>query len=102
MEETPEAVTTVTTRSVGIKWGLISAAVSILMFIVLAVTKMGPFESKWGWIRLPLSILLLVFAQKQFKDDGDGFMTYGQGFSIGFWMTLVGVVTVGLFTFVYI
>jgi hypothetical protein len=102
MDETTDAPATVTTRSVGIKWGLISAAVSILMFVALTVMRMGPFESKWGWVRLPISIILLVLAQKQFKDDGDGFMSYGQGFGIGFWMTLVGVVCVGLFTFIYI
>jgi len=100
MEETTEA--TVTTRSVGIKFGLILGVISIVMFLVTAVLGYNPFSTARSWIGIGISIATLVFAQKQFKDEGDGFMSYGQGFSIGFWQSLVSLVLSMAVTYVYI
>jgi Protein of unknown function (DUF4199) len=88
-------------RAVGIKFGLISAGVSVFFFLVLVLTGMNAFDNKWGWVNVPISIVLIVLAHKQFKDDGDGFMSYGQGVGIGFWIALISVAIAGAFTFVY-
>lgn len=90
-----------TTRSVGVKYGLISALVSIVFFLVLVLSGQNAFDNKWSWVSLVFSVAILVLAHKSFKDDGDGFMTYGQGIGIGFWISLVAVIIGGLFTYVY-
>lgn len=90
-----------TVRSIGIKFGLISAGFSIFFFLVVTLIGMNPFDRALSWVSLVVSIVILVLAHKQFKDQGDGFMTFGQGFGIGFWITVVALLIGGLFTFVY-
>lgn len=97
-----EATTPVSVRSVGIKYGMIYAGISIAFFLGLALTGMNVFDNTWGWVRLPISIVIIILAQKNFKDAGNGFMTFGQGFGVGFWVVLVSAVAGGLFTFLYV
>lgn len=87
--------------SVGLKWGAISALVSIAFFIILIIAGLNAFDNKWGWIGSIFTIILLVLAHREFKDRGDGFMTYGQGVGIGFWSAVVATLVAGLFTYVY-
>ncbi len=84
--------TSITTRSAGIKFGAISGAVGIAIFLVAVAAGANPFEGVWNWINIAVSIVLLFLAQKSFKDGGDGFMSFGQGMGIGFWYTLIGSV----------
>ena len=97
-----ENVETVTTRSVGIKYGLYSAFAGIILFLVPAILGQNAFKGIWSWIGIGVSIVLYVLAHKYFKDEGDGFMSIGQGVGIGFWMSLISVLISGLFIFVYI
>ena len=46
--------------------------------------------------------VLIYFAHKAFKDDGNGFMSYGQGLGIGTLIALVGGVISSIFTYVYL
>jgi len=101
MEETTTA-NMPTVRSVGIKFGLISAGISVFFFLVLVMTGMNAFDNKWNWIGLGVSIVILVLAHKQFKDQGDGYMSYGQGVGIGFWIAVISLLIGGLFTLVYV
>ena len=99
METTTNAPTV---RGVGMKFGFISAGFSIFFFLVLTLTGLNAFDNKWSWIGLIAGIIILVLAHKQFKDQGDGFMSYGQGVGIGFWSTVVSLLIAGGFTFIYV
>lgn len=90
-----------TVRSVGLKYGAVSAVVNIVFFLILALSGLGAFDNKWGWIGMIFSVIILYLAHKNFKEDGDGFMSYGQGVGIGFWISLVSVVIGALFTYTY-
>lgn len=81
-----------TPRSVGIRFGLISALISILLFLVLVIAGQNAFDNRWNWIGLVVFIGLVVLAHKQFKDTGSGYMTYGQGVGITLWMALISVI----------
>lgn len=78
----------VTPMSVGIKYGAISGLAGIALFLVAVMMSINPFQGAFNWIGIGISIALLVLAHKNFKDNGDGFMSYGQGFGIGFWYTI--------------
>ena len=99
MEDNESAAPTV--RSVGIKYGVISSVIGIVFFLILSVSGLNAFDNKWGWVNMIISVAILILAHKNFKDEGDGFMSYGQGVGIGFWISLTAVVISGLFTFVY-
>jgi len=90
-----------TTREVGFQYGAILALASILLFVVPAVMAMNPFKSPWNWIGAGVSIAVIVLAHKKFKDDGDGFMSYGQALGIAFWIALISSVVSILFSYGY-
>lgn len=97
-----ENIENVTTRSVGIRYGLFSALAGIILFLIPAMIGQNSFKGVWSWVGIAVSIVLFVLAHKYFKDEGDGFMSLGQGVGIGFWMSLISVIVGGLFTYVYI
>ncbi len=100
--EPQEETSEVSTRDVGIRYGLYSAGIAIVLFLVPALIGQNPFQGVWNWIGVPVTIALFVFGHKYFKDEGDGFMSFGQGVGIGFWISLIGTVLGGGFVYVYI
>ena len=99
-EETKESL--VTTRSVGVKFGLIMAAVSVAYFMVLSVSGVDMTQGLGRWASVVINIVIIFLAHKSFKDNGDGYMSYGQGFTIGFWMSLISSAISSAFTWVYV
>jgi len=88
-------------RAIGIKYGIFSALAGIVLFLVAVLTGMNPFQGVMNWAGIVISIGLLFWAHKVFKETGDGFMTYGQGLGIAFWYTLVSMVLSLLVMYVY-
>lgn len=92
----------ISTREVGIRYGLYSGGIAMVLFLIPALIGQNPFQGLWNWIGIPVTLALFVLAHKYFKDEGDGFMSFGQGVGIGFWISLLGTVVGGLFVYVYI
>ncbi len=90
-----------TTWSIGLKWGLISTAVSVVLFLIPAVAGMNAFDKMWGYGGGLIGIVLLVLAHRDFKKNGDGYMSYGQGLGITFYSTLISVVIMTIIGYVY-
>lgn len=89
-------------RSAGLRYGLLLGLVSAAYFVVLAISGVDTNQG-WGrWSSTILSIALLVLAHIYYKDHNNGFMSYGQGVGISFWMGLVTGVIVSAFMLVYI
>jgi hypothetical protein len=89
-------------RSVGVKYGLIGTVVGIVYFLVLVFAGQNPYTFKFGWVfSLASTAVLIVLAHKEYKEDNNGFMTYGEGLGIGVWYTLVALVVGMLFQYVY-
>jgi len=101
MEETTDS-SAVTTRSVGIRYGIIMSLISIVYFLLFANLDMDSFLSLGRWGNTVIGIVILVLAHIYFKQNGDGFMSYGQGVGIAFWAGLVSSVIGSIFTYVYI
>lgn len=99
--EQQEAIAPVTTKSAGIRFGLIGAVIGIIYFIILRVADLdmqGP-ASWFGWV---ITAVLIFLAQKYYKDNGDGFLNYSQGIGIAFWLGLVSGAISSVFTYIYI
>ena len=90
----------VTVKQVSIKWGLISGIVSIAFFMVIVFADMVG-NSSVSWLGMIPFIIILFLAHNEFKKEGDGFMTYGQGLGIGAFVAGIGAVISGAFNYVY-
>jgi hypothetical protein len=92
----------VTVKSVGIRYGLILGVIAIAYFVILAVAGVDMTKGLQRWGMTIISFVVMILAQKYFKDNGDGFMRFGQGFSIGMWTGIISSVISALFTYIYI
>ena len=100
--ETQVNTSEVTTRSVGIRFGLIAALISIAYFLILNVAGIDMTRGFWNWIGYAITLAILVFAHMQFRDKGDGYMSYGQGMIIAVWIGLISGAISSVFTYLYI
>jgi hypothetical protein len=103
METTNEVPNLVTTRSVGVRYGLIMAVISVAYFMILNVAGVDMSEGPGRWGGIVFNIGVIVMAHKYFKDNnGSGFMSYGQGFGIGTWISLINCVIYSIFFYIYV
>ena len=96
------AVDEPTPFSVGIRFGLILAATSVAYFVATATFSFDATRGVGQWLGFLINATLVFLAHKSFKDRGNGFMTYGQGFTIGVWMGIFSSFISSLFTFIYV
>ena len=101
MEETSESPA-ITPRSTGIRYGIILGTISIAYFLIFVITDMDMSKGLGRWGTSLIAIVIVFLAHKYFKDNADGFMSYGQGVGIGFWVGLVSAVIGNLFTYIYV
>jgi hypothetical protein len=101
MENENSQSETVTTRSIGIRYGLIMAVISIAFFVVMNVAGMD-MQGPVGYLGWVITAVMLFLAHKSYKQQGDGFMSIGQGTGIGFWAGTISSVISSIFTYIYI
>lgn len=101
MENQETTTSTVTTRSAGIRYGLFMAVFGIAYFLVLNTLGVSTSEGPASWFTYVYIAAFIFLAQKYFKDNGDGFMSYGQGLGISLWMGLLSIVS-SIFTYIYV
>lgn len=102
METDVRTGATVTTRSAGIRFGLINALLSIVFFLILTIAAIDSTSGPWRWLGYLITAVIVFLAHKYYKDNTDGFMSYGQGVGIGFWIGLVSGIISSLFMYLYI
>jgi hypothetical protein len=94
-----------TVFSTGLRYGLFLSLASVALTVIVALAGGNPLQSdfkSWNtWVNFAVSITIFVLAHKYFKDSGDGFMSFGEGFGIAFVAFMVSLVVGGLFTYVY-
>lgn len=100
MEENVSAPIT-TPRSAGIRYGVIYGVISIAYFIILTAADVDMSKGVGRWAGIVIGIIMIFLAQKFYKENGDGFMTYGQGIGIGFWTSLIASLISSIFTYIY-
>ena len=97
MEEQNEQVTI---KQVAIKWGLMLGIISIVLFLAL---YFGGFsgESWTSWLGAVFTITLIYLAHKEYKDQGDGYMSYSQGLGLGTLTAGISGTVSSIFSYVY-
>lgn len=96
-----EEIKKVSVKNIAIKWGIINGLVGIIFFIV---TDLGGLSGNQSlqWLGLLIFAGLLVMAHREYKNEGDGYMTYGQGLGIGTLLALISGFITNVFLFIYI
>lgn len=83
------------------KWGLIFGLISSIVFIITAVARIdlgfAGIAVAWGVI-----IGVFVLGIKEFRTDNEGFVSFGQGFSIAFMIALIGGIVRSVVQYVYL
>ncbi|HEY9047036.1 MAG TPA: DUF4199 domain-containing protein [Ohtaekwangia sp.] len=99
MEETTNLPTV---RQVGIRYGLIGGVISIIFFVIMNVAQVDITAWYWKWIGYIITAVLIFLAHKYYKENGNGFMPYGQGIGIGVWIGIISSIISSVFTYIYI
>lgn len=91
--------TPVTTSSVGLRYGLLTGLVTVLLSFGLNVMHQESSPARY----LSFAVLVggLVLAMNYFKQHNQGFMSYGQGIGIGAVLSAVVGAISGIFAYVY-
>ncbi|UYZ59437.1 DUF4199 domain-containing protein [Hymenobacter latericus] len=99
MENT--ATPSVSPSSVGVRYGVMLGIVSI---IFTAVTMMAGLEQNTaiGLLGAVISIAFIVLAHKAFKQANGGFMSFGQGVTIGVVASAVSGLLASVFRYIYL
>lgn len=89
------------TARVALKWGIISAIISVVFAIVLYSFDL--WKTWWVSIIIGLGIMvaILVLACKEFKALNEGFMSFGEGLSISMLVIAVSSLISGAFNQLY-
>ncbi|MBW3130520.1 DUF4199 domain-containing protein [Hymenobacter profundi] len=100
MENT--STSTVTTTNVGIRYGLLTGLIWIIVDVIMRATGLSFKYS----IYLPVSLLVyivgIVLAHRYFKQYNGGFMSFGQGVLITLVLALVSGLMAGIFNYIYL
>lgn len=100
--DTTASAASVTTRSTGIRYGLIAGVIGIVYFLILSLAGQDMTSGGWNWLNYIITIVILVLAHKYYKENTDGFMSYGQGIGITFWIGIISSAISNVFMYVYI
>jgi hypothetical protein len=101
MEENATTTLTVTPRSTGIRYGVISGLIGVAYFLILTTAGVDMNQGFGRWGGVLITIVIVFLAHKNYKENGDGFMNYAQGIGIGFWIGLISAVISSIFTYIY-
>ncbi|OGX84056.1 hypothetical protein BEN47_16895 [Hymenobacter lapidarius] len=91
--------TSVSTTSVGLRYGLLTGLVSIIISFGIFAAQME--DSPIKYISYLVLIGGLVMAMRYYKANNLGFMSYGEGLGIGVMVSAVVGVLSAIFTYVY-
>ena len=91
--------TPVSTTSVGLRYGLLTGLVSIIISFGLFATNQETSPLRYA----TFAVLIggMVLAMISFKQNNQGFMSFGQGVGIGTVLSAVVGVLSGIFSYVY-
>lgn len=96
--------TTPSTARIALKYGLFIGLGLIISFLVIQLAGLGT-NTTANMLSFVILIMVLiagiVYAMKDFKSQNNGFMSYGQGLSLGSLSSTVAGLINGIFSYIY-
>jgi hypothetical protein len=87
--------------NIAAKWAVIYTITSIIIVYIFQFTGVNMTTSPLRFVSYIFSIAFLLLAQKEYKDELGGFMTFGQGFMVGFVSSVIVGVLSAIFIYIY-
>ena len=89
-----------TTKQVGMKYGIYLALVSIIYSLILQIAGLAANQAL-GYVGFIFTIVALVLGHNEFKKSNE-FMSYGQGLGLSMITISISAVLSSIFTYVYV
>jgi hypothetical protein len=86
---------------VATKWALIYLVTAIIITYIIQYVSSDP-NSPLKYIGYLPFIVFLILTQKEFKDQNEGYLTFGEGFSAGFRFAVFASLFIAVFTAIYL
>jgi len=93
--------TQASTSKIGLRYGLISGLILIIYSLILQVAGLAS-NQKLGWLSYIILAVIIYMAHNAFKQQGNGYLSIGQGLGIGMIISAISGVFSGVFLFVYL
>jgi len=90
-----------TVKQTGLRYGLMIAAVLVVYSLILEVGGLSA-NKLLGYITFLILISGIVWAHREFKVKGDGFLSYGQALTIGTIISAIGGFLNAFFSYLYL
>lgn len=88
-------------KGVSIKYGLIHGLIAIVISVLADFAGLTD-STALSFLSPAIAILLIVLAHNEFKKDGDGYMSYGEGLGIGSLLGLISGIISSIFMYIYV
>jgi hypothetical protein len=88
-------------KAVAIRYGLLTGFVTVIYSFILYVAEQSENKAL-SFVSALILIAGIYLAHKHFKKENDGYMTYGQGLSLGALLSIIVGLLSGIFTYIYL
>ncbi|MFC2188713.1 DUF4199 domain-containing protein [Peijinzhouia sedimentorum] len=95
MEERPSI------SSLGMRYGGIVGLIGVIISVIFLITSSST-QNPAQWITVLILIGGIVMAHREFKNSGNGFMSFGEGFRLGFMVVLISTIINSIIVYVYL
>ncbi|RZK28274.1 MAG: DUF4199 domain-containing protein [Hymenobacter sp.] len=89
-----------TTTSIGVRYGLLTGLISILISFLLNISHLEQSPAKW--LTLAVLVVGIMLGQKSFRQANAEFMSYGEALGVGMVVTGVSSVLGAAFSYLYV
>jgi hypothetical protein len=86
---------------VATKWALVNLVTSIVLTYLIQYISSDP-NSPLKYLGYVPFIIFLFLTQKELRDQSGGFLTFSEGFSVGFRYAIFASLLLAIFTYVYL
>lgn len=94
MEERPSI------SSLGMRYGGIVGLIGVIISVIFLITSSST-QNPAQWVTVIILIGGIVMAHREFKNSGNGFMSFGEGFKLGFMVVLISSIINSVIVYVY-
>ena len=89
-------------NAIALRYGIIFGIISIVYSLILNITDLAFTNRALSWVSFIILIVAIVLAMREFKQQNNNYMSYGQGLGIGTLVTTVSSFLGGVFTYIYV